>query len=258
MKNKGADLAMRHISFGTGEKTMLVVPGLSIGYVTDNAQAIEEAFSAFTDDYTVHLFDVRDDVPENYSIRAMGEDLVTSIKTSGLDRIYLYGCSMGGMECIFVAGKYPELVEKLVVAASACKGNATSNTVVSNWISLANAGKYRELTENMGKLIYSRHVYETSREAFSAAADGLTQEAVTRFINIANVIPNMDLSEEAAEIKCPVLVLGSKGDKVLSAEASCQIAEITGGEIYLYSEEYPHAVFDEAPDFRERVKAFFD
>ena len=42
---------------------MLVVPGLSINYVTDSAQAIESAFSAFIDDYTVHFFDVRDDVP---------------------------------------------------------------------------------------------------------------------------------------------------------------------------------------------------
>lgn len=62
MKNKEFHLPMRHISFGTGEKTMVVVPGLSIGYVTDYAQALEAAFSAFTDDYTVHLFDVRDRV----------------------------------------------------------------------------------------------------------------------------------------------------------------------------------------------------
>lgn len=249
---------MRHISFGTGEKTMIVVPGLSIGYVTDNAQAIEAAFSAFVDDYTVHLFDVRDDVPEGYTIRDMGEDLVTAIKTLGLDRVYLYGCSMGGMESMYVAGEHPELVEKLAVAASACRANDMSNAVIGNWISLAEAGKYHELTDNMGKLIYSRKTYEASSEAFSAMADSLTQDIVTRFVNTANVISNMDLTKEAAKIKCPVLVLGSKGDEVLSVEASCQIAEITGGELFLYGAEYSHAVFDEAPDLRDRVKAFFD
>ena len=258
MGNNNTDFAIRHISFGTGPKNMVVVPGLSIGYVTDNAQAIEDIFSAFTDDYTVHLFDIRDDVPENYTIRAMGEDLVTAIKSAGLDSIYLYGCSMGGMQSIYIAGKYPELVEKLAVAASACKAGDIANTVVGNWISLAEAKKYRELTESMGKLLYSPNVFEASREAFRAMADALTSDIVTRFINTANVIPNMDLTEEAADIKCPVLVLGTEGDNVLTAEASSQIAEITGGELFLYGAEYPHAVFDEAPDLRDRVKAFFD
>lgn len=257
MKDNETGLTMRHISFGSGKKTMVIVPGLSIGYVTDFAQALEDLFSAFTADYTVHLFDVRDDVPEDYTIRDMGEDLVTAIKALGLNHIYLYGCSMGGMESIYVAGTYPELVEKLAVASSACKSNDTSNAVIGSWIRLAEAGAYHELTDNMGRLINSRHIYEASREAFSAMADALTPEAVTRFINTARAIPNMDLTKEAVRIKCPVLVLGSKGDQVLTAEASCQIAEITGGELYLYGEEYPHAVYDEAPDLRDRVKAFW-
>ncbi len=249
---------IRHISFGTGKKTMVIVPGLSIGYVTDYAQAIENAFSAFVDDYTVYLFDVRDDVPENYTVRDMGEDLVTAIKGLDLDHVYLYGCSMGGMESMYVAGEYPELVEKIVVAASACKSNDTSDAVIGNWIRLAAAGRYHELTENMGKLINSQRVYEASSKAYSAMADGLSSESAHRFINIANAIPKMDISETAAKINCPILILGSKGDKVLTAEASAVIAEITGGELYLYGAEYPHAVYDEAPDLRDRVKAFFD
>lgn len=36
------------------------------------------------------------------------------------------------------------------------------------------------------------------------------------------------------------------------------IAQLTGGELYLYGAEYPHSVYDETPNFRERVKEFFD
>lgn len=237
---------------------MVIVPGLSIEYVTNSAQAIEAAFSAFTDEYTVHLFDVRDDVPEGYTIRDMGEDLATAIKTLGLTHIYLYGCSMGGMQSIYIAGTYPELVEKLAVAASSCKANDISNAVFDNWIRLAGEGKYHELTDTMGKQIYSPHIYEAIRPVFSAMADALTPESAARFIRTAGVIPNLDITKEAAEIKCPILVLGSKGDQVLAVEASCLIAEITGGEFYLYGEESSHAIFDEEPDLRERVKAFFD
>lgn len=257
MENK-VNPVMRHISFGSGEKTMVIVPGLSIGYVTDNPQAIEDAFSAFTKDYTVHLFDVRDDVPEDYTIRSMGEDLAAEIRALGLAHVHLYGCSMGGMESIYLASHYPELVEKLAVASSACEMNATASAVLGSWIRLAKAGAYHELTDDMGKRIYSQPVYEASRQVFSAMADALTQESVDRFIRIAGAIPGMDLSAEAAQIRCPVLVLGSRGDRVLTVQGPCRIAEITGGELYLYDEAHSHAVYDEAPDLRVRVKAFFD
>ena len=249
---------LRNISFGHGDKTMVVVPGLSIGYVTDNAEAIEKSFAQFTDEYTVYLFDVRDDVPEDYTMEQMGEDLVGAIKNLGLKDIYMYGCSMGGMECIYVAGTYPELVKKVVVASSACKANETSDKVVGNWISLAKAGDNHALFEDMGQKIYSKAVYEASKDKFATMADGITNEALTRFVNTASAVKGMDLSKKAEAIKCPMLVLGSKGDMVLTPDASSQIAEITGAELYMYGEEYPHAVYDEVPNFKDKVLEFFN
>ena len=50
---KDANTGIRYVSFGHGEKTMVVAPGLSTGFVVDNAQAVADVFSAFTDEYTV-------------------------------------------------------------------------------------------------------------------------------------------------------------------------------------------------------------
>lgn len=258
MENKiEISTGIRYVSFGSGKKTLVVVPGLSVGFVTDNADVLESVFSDFADEYTVYVFDVREKVPKGYTISDMGDDLASAIKTIGLDKIYLYGCSMGGMEAIYIAGKYPELVEKLVVAASACEANDTSNRVIGNWVYLAENGKTHELISDMGKMIYSPAVYEASREVFSSMADTLTEQQLARFANTANVILNIDITKEASAIKCPVLVIGSEGDRVMTAEASAVIADMTGAEMYLYGAEYPHAVYDEAPDLRGRVKTFF-
>lgn len=251
-------LFTRYVSFGTGSKTMVVVPGLSIGYVTDSEDALKDAFKDFTDDYTVYVFDVRDNVPENYTIEQMGDDLVKAIKDVGLNDIYMYGCSMGGMESIYIAGKYPDLVSKVAVAASMVKANETSDKVVLNWISLAKEKKCHELTADMGEQIYSQAVYESLKSVFSQMADGLDDALLTRFINTASVIPGLDITEEAKSVKCPVLILGAKGDRVLTSDASEEIAELTHGEIFIYSEDFPHAVYDEAPDLRGKVKEFFD
>lgn len=42
---------------------MVIIPGLTLGYITDNATTIEDGFSAFTCDYTVRFFDVGEQVP---------------------------------------------------------------------------------------------------------------------------------------------------------------------------------------------------
>lgn len=36
------------------------------------------------------------------------------------------------------------------------------------------------------------------------------------------------------------------------------LSQMTGGQIHLYGPEYPHAVYDEVPDFKNQVKEFFD
>lgn len=237
---------------------MVIVPGLSTSFVTDGAQAVADGFAAFAEAYTVYLFDVREDVPENYTLQQMGEDLAEAMQSLGLKNADLYGCSMGGMESICLAAAHPELVEKLAVAASACHANENSDAVLGQWVALAEAGDRAALMADMGQKIYSEAVYEASKDAFAAMADGLTEELLARFIHSTAAMLHMDLRAEAAAIGCPVLVIGSEGDRVLTVEASRKIAEITGGELYVYGAEYPHAVYDEAPDVRERVKAFFD
>lgn len=255
---KGIQSDIRYVQFGSGKKTMVIVPGLSIGYVTDSAEAIEQAFSAFTKDYTVYLFDIRDSVPEGYTISAMGEDLSKAIRKLGLTDLYLYGCSMGGMQSIYLAGTYPELVRKLVVVSSACKASAMSEKVIGHWINLAKERKCYDLTMDMGRKIYSGAFFEAAQGAFEVMAEGMDEAVLQRFIRTAGAIRGMDLRKEASMIQCPLLIMGSEGDKVLGPEATKIIAEKTKGELYMYGKEYPHAIYDEAPNLRDRAKAFMD
>jgi pimeloyl-ACP methyl ester carboxylesterase len=56
-------------------------------------------------------------------------------------------------------------------------------------------------------------------------------------------------------IRCPVLVLGGRQDKVVTGEASVEIAEKMGCKIHLY-DELGHAVYEEAKDFNRVVYEF--
>lgn len=249
---------IRYVRFGQGPRTMAVIPGLSLSFVTDAGEALAELFADFTETYTVYLFDIREEVPEGYTIHDMGDDLACAMTELGLDRLFLFGCSMGGMEALYVAGAYPQLVEKVAVAATTYRANESSRRAIGKWIRLAEEGKARELTADMGQMLYSPAVFQAGRESFAAMAEGLTAPMLSRFARTARVMMPLDLTRETAAIRCPVLVLGSFGDRVMTAEASRDIAALTGGELYLYGEAYPHAFYDEAPDVRSRVKSFFD
>ena len=70
-----------------------------------------------------------------------------------------------------------------------------------------------------------------------------------------------DVREELHNIKCPTFVVGCEGDRVFGPEASRQIYEgVSMGndkcELYIYDDSYGHAVYDEAPDFKERLYNF--
>jgi pimeloyl-ACP methyl ester carboxylesterase len=62
------------------------------------------------------------------------------------------------------------------------------------------------------------------------------------------------------KLKCPTLVLGAELDQVLGVIASREIAEVlkqngVPTELYVY-ENYGHAAYDEAPDYRARILEF--
>ena len=84
----------------------------------------------------------------------------------------------------------------------------------------------------------------------------LSEEELKRFELLYNASDGFDVSDRLGEIKCPTLVLGSSEDKILPPEASVDIAMKIGCELYMYGPPYGHTVFDEAPDYKNRVFEF--
>ena len=87
--------------------------------------------------------------------------------------------------------------------------------------------------------------------------DGLTEQDLRRFSVQARAIQTFDAYGDLEGITCPVLVIGVKDDKVLTGEASEEIAAKLGCELYMYPNTYGHCVFDEAPDYKDRIMHFF-
>ena len=113
-------IRMQYLEFGHGEKTLVILPGLSVKSVLLYEEAIVPAYSVFAREYTVYLFDRRLDLPDGYSIADMAAD--TAVMNSlGISGACVFGVSQGGMIAQILASSHPELVKKLVLASTASR-----------------------------------------------------------------------------------------------------------------------------------------
>ena len=252
--------SMDYFRFGKGNKTLVIIPGLSVDSVMKYAAAVDGAYSSMADEFTVYLFDRRKDLPAEYSIYDMAHDTSDAIRELGLDHICLFGASQGGMIAMVIAIECPELVSKLIIGSSSSCIDTEKDQTIAEWIRLAKDKNAEGLYLAFGKAIYPEAVFEQSKDLLIEIAKTVTGEDLLRFVILAGSINGFDVTSKLDKISCPVLVIGSKDDKVLGGEASEKIYEQLkdhpGCELYMY-EGYGHAVYDLAPDYRNRMLSFY-
>lgn len=242
---------MNYFSFGSGEKTFVILPGLSVHSLMGLAESVETAYQDFCEEYTVYLFDRAYDMPEGYTIRDMSNDTADLMNELGLENADVFGASQGGMIAQYLAIDHPELVHKLILGSTLCQPNDNFTAVTEEWIALAENKEETALLESFVDRVYSEATLTAYRDVLISSNAGITDEEFARFCIQGNACKNFDCSEELSSVTCPVLVIGCEGDRVTTAEGSEQIADILGCELYLYDESYGHGVYDEAPDYRQ-------
>lgn len=251
------DSDMEYAVFGKGTKNFVIIPGLSVHGVMGAADAIADAYQSFTDDYTVYVFDAAGKLPGSYSVRDLSDDIAEAMTQLGIPDADIFGASLGGMTAMRLAIDHPELVNKMVLGSTFAKPNDTFSSLISEWIGLAEEKKEAELLGSFVDHVYSDATLEAYRDYLLSSNAGISDEEYERFLILAEAIRSFDCYSELSDIRCPVLVLGSEGDMAVTAEGPRQIAEALNCEIHLYGAEYGHAVYDEAPDYKQRCLDFF-
>lgn len=243
--------------FGSGAKTLVILPGLSLKSLDTYAEAVESAFSLFCNDYTVYVFDRLSEPDSDYTVYAMADDTAQAMRFLGLFDCCIFGASQGGMIAQYIAVKYPELVSKLALGSSCCRMNELFENTVRQWGSLASKRDSHALNHDFVYRVYSKKTLEKLGEYLVAQAPHCTDSELQRFERLDMASIGFDLYNEIKNIKCPTLVLGAGQDRVIGIDGSYEIAEQTGAELFVY-DDYGHAVYDEATDYRQRLKSFFD
>ena len=246
-------------SFGSGPRSMVIIPGLSDGLMTVKGRAwlLAGPYRRFWEDFTVYVCSRSNDLPEGFSIRDMASELAEAMGVLGMERACILGVSQGGMIAQYLAAEHPALVERLALAVTGPWANEVVQSFVRHVRDLAEKGDHRQLMIDSAEQSYSEKRLKKLRLSYPVLGKVGKPESYRRYLINCEAILRFDARDLAAEIACPTLILGGEEDRVVGPEGSRELhAHIPGSELYLYP-GLGHGAFEEAPDFNERIYRFF-
>ena len=251
---------MPYVSFGRGEKALILLPGLSDALMTVRGKALLLAgpYRIFFEKYRVWMFSRKDPLPKGCSIRDMAADQAEAMCLLGLENAAVMGVSEGGMIAQYLAVDAPELVEKLVIAVSAPRANAVIRACIDQWTEDIRRNDHRQLMIDTAEKSYSPAYLKRYRKLYPFLGAVTKPHDYGRFLVNAEAILRFDAFRALSGIRCPTLIIGGGDDQIVGIEASYEMnRQIPNSSLFVYP-GLGHAAYEEADDFNERVFRFLE
>lgn len=252
------DTYMEYIRFGTGQRILVMLPGLgdSLRSMKGTALPVAMMYRLFAKDFTVYVFARKRKLQEGYSIREMAKDQVLAMDSLGISKADVFGVSMGGMIAQHLALDFPEKVNKLVLAVTAAKPNDILNASITEWIDCAQREDHTAFMDSNLRRIYSDAYCRKNRWMVPLLGKLTKPKTYDRFFVQADACLGHNAHDDLPKLRCPTFVIGGEQDKVLTGEASREIAgQIPNAQLLLYP-QWGHGLYEEAKDFNRQVLDF--
>lgn len=241
------------ISFGKGNKNLVIIPGVGEGFVSFKGLAIPFAlmYKKFAKKYKVYVFSRRRVLPKKHNTSDMADDIIKCLNILGADKTSILGVSLGGMIAQQIAIKKTLLLDKLVLVVTIPKHNEIIDENVTNWIKLAKKKDYKGIMMDTCNKTYTKNLL--LNRLTTRIISLFKPKSFDRFIIEAEACMSHDCLENISNINCLTLIIAGGKDKILGLDGSLKLNElIKNSEIYIYK-NYSHGAYDEARDFKKRV-----
>lgn len=255
---KIGDTTMDYIRFGSGERILVMLPGLGDGLRSMKGTALPMAFMyrVFTKEFTAYAFSRKNVLPVGYTTRDMARDQAEAMERLGISKADIFGVSMGGMIAQYLAIDYPEKVGKLILTVTSSRPNPILTESIEEWVSCAKRGDHTALMDSNVRRIYSEDYYRKNNWMVPIMGKLTKPKSYDRFFVQADACLTHDAYESLNHIKAPTVVIGGEKDLSLGGDASKEIAaKIPSAELQMYA-QWGHGLYEEAKDFNQVVLDF--
>lgn len=256
-RNHLSDQGVDYVTFGKGDKTLIIITGLSLQRLNDLSNlAIYALFYQYAKEYKLFIFDRRDHIEEGVSIEDMAEDLYHSLEALHITNASIIGISQGGMIAQLFAIKYSQKVKKLVLALTLPRNNAISRENIGGWIEMAENGDMDKLNKDFMSKTFSSPVLKKLYWINKLFLRSVSTEKRHRFVCLAKSILAFDCYSSLNKITCPILVLGAKNDLVLGVNGARELANAIPNASYYEFDKLGHAAYIESRRFNKVLLEF--
>ena len=256
-RNHLSDQGVDYVTFGKGDKTLIIITGLSLQRLNDLSNlAIHSLFYRYAKEYTVYIFDRKDHIEEGITIENMADDLYQSLQELHIDNASIIGISQGGMIAQLFAIKYPQKVTSLVLALTFSRNNEISRETIEGWIEMAKNGEMAKLNKDSMCKTFSSPVLKKLYVINRLFLKSVSTEKRHRFVCLAKSILAFDYYSSLDKITCPTLVLGAKKDLVLGVDGARELANGIPNASYYEFGKLGHAAYVESRRFNKVLLEF--
>ena len=175
---------MDYIRFGSGERTMVLLPGVGDGLKTVKGMAVPFAllYRELAKDFTVYSFSRGNALSEGTTTRDMAAELSEAMDMLGLSDAAVVGVSQGGMIAEWLAIDHPEKVSRLVLVVTTARSNPTLQACIDRWSEMARKGDYQGIMLDTAERSYSPKRVRQARLTYRLLGSVGKPESFERFL----------------------------------------------------------------------------
>ncbi|MCB0700691.1 MAG: alpha/beta hydrolase [Chitinophagales bacterium] len=176
---------------------------------------LSDIANSLSDTYDVHRFDFaghggKPFPEEPLSIKLFADEVLNFLNEKGIDKVSIFGYSMGGYVAMMLAKHHPERVEKIVTLAT--KFHWDEPTAAKE-TKMLQADKIEEKVPAFAKALAERHAPNDWKELFIRTIDMLNAMGQDNPLKL----------EDYSNIETPSLILLGDRDKMITLEETLNV-----------------------------------
>jgi pimeloyl-ACP methyl ester carboxylesterase len=259
-KIRAGGITMNYEQQGAGAP-LLLIPYLSADHSCYAFQVPE--YSKY---FTCISIDLRGtgetDKPEGtYTTELLADDVAAFMRAVGIRKAHIGGLSLGGAVGMWVAAKYPDMVESLSVHSGWPKTDLYTKTVVQGWQVMARSlGVTEMVVQGIFPWCFSPGLYASKPDyidSLAAFVRSRPEQSVADFLQQSNAVISHDVEAQLSRITAPTQITFGDQDQVTSTRFADRLKNgIRNSELVIF-EGCAHApLYEVVEEFNQKTLAF--
>jgi pimeloyl-ACP methyl ester carboxylesterase/DNA-binding CsgD family transcriptional regulator len=199
---------------------------------------------------------------EDVSFEAWVRDLEAVVDAVGLDQFTLFGMSQGGAVAVAYAALHPDKVSRLIVHGGYSRGwlrrdlNPEQIEEEELMISLMRVGWGRD--NPAFRQVFAMQLFPDAPIEQIQALEAQMRISVSpeNAVRLESEMHRIDVRQLAAQVKCPTLILHSRGDEAVPFNEGRLLASLIPNAQFVALESRNHLLTENEPAWQRFVTAF--